>query len=172
MVNVLALDISTSIIGVCVLDFKKELLLLDHINLKKEKDLYDKTDTAVTKLKDIISKFSIENVIIEEPLKHFMAGKSSASTIITLSAFNALVSYFMFTNTKNKPIHMSAATARKACNIKVLKNGIPAKKQVFEYVRDVLLQDFNWPVKKSGSVKDFCYDMSDAYVIGLGFLNS
>ena len=39
----IGLDISTSIIGICLLDYKENLINLENINLKKIKCIFDKS---------------------------------------------------------------------------------------------------------------------------------
>ena len=93
----------------------------------------------------------------------FRSGFSSAKTLSTLSSFNGVVSYLCYRELSLKPEHISAASARKACGIKVAK-GKKAKEQVVEFLLD------NEPCfvveyTKSGNLKPKYYDIADSIVI-------
>ena len=72
----LGLDISTSCIGICLLR-ENEILLLDHLDLKKYKTLWTKSDEFRIKITEILNSFGkIDVLAIEEPLLGFSKGMS------------------------------------------------------------------------------------------------
>ena len=63
---ILGLDISTTCVGLCVLDSKGNVLLLDHIILSKIKTgLRYKAVAVKERLKDINDQFDIKHIFIE-----------------------------------------------------------------------------------------------------------
>src|SRR3990167_6648249 len=171
---IIGLDVSTSIIGISLFDLNGDLLELTHIDLHKLKNIYEKANFAREQIKKITSQYKIIKhqpniqVFIEQPLKRFMLGKSSASTITLLAGFNMLISYFVVEDFGVIPEHIDASSARKTCGIKIQKGVGTAKEQTFVQVREKLLPNRQWLKKKnSENYKDYCYDESDAYIIGL-----
>jgi len=176
----IGLDISTSIIGVCLLDYKEKLINLENINLKKIKCIFDKSLEVQNYFNELKNRYDINNKVeisIEEALQSFKRGLSSAKTLSKLTRFNGIVSYLAYTELGSKPVYISVNTARKNLQIKIDKTlDKSTKEQVFEWVRE--RENFIWPEKvlKSGPNKglvkydECCYDMSDAYVICKAYL--
>jgi len=162
MSYILGLDVSTSIIGYTIINSDQAVIEIDHIDLRKLKDLWEKADYARNRLKDIIAKHDITSTYIEESLQVFRSGFSSAHTLSTLSKFNGLMFYFTREYTGFNPISVSASSARKLCGIKI-KKGTKAKIQAFEWVTQEL--QMTWPLTRHGNVQQYCYDRSDSYVI-------
>lgn len=174
-VKYIGLDISTSIIGICLLDENGSLINLENINLKKIKGIFQKARYTEDYLVDLKNRYSIsDNIIvsIEEALQSFKNSFSSAKTITQLSRFNGIVSYMSYSIFNSEPVFINVNSARKNLQIKInKKSNLNTKQQVFEWVQHNI--NFEWPTKilKSGPNKglvkfeDSCYDMSDAYVI-------
>lgn len=174
---ILGLDVSTSITGVCLLDERIEegdvlhpRLVLDNINFKKCKSLWEKVDFARDFFKHSHDEYAWnpDVIVVEEPLLGFSKGKSSASTITTLMRFNGIVSSIVRDVFHVDPTYISSATARKLCGVKLQqtkKCGKKQKDQVFEFMCEHDLKGFVWDKKKCGSPVDASKDMTDAYVI-------
>lgn len=183
---ILGLDVSTSCVGVCVVDADKEpdtkgdnVVFMTHIDFKGCETLWDKADVVgdsfaklpsnLTFLQAVKTQSYTMDVCVEEPLMGFRTGMSSAATITTLMKFNGIVSYLARKVFQTDPIYISAAHARKECGVKVQrvsKCGVSAKEQVFEHMRKNDLQHVNWPSKKkSEKIVDWARDETDAYVI-------
>lgn len=172
---ILGLDVSTSVIGVCLYD-KEGLVKLDNIDLRKIKCFFQKCDLVNVYFTDLLIKFpDVSEVFIEDILQSFSRGMSSAKTITQLARFNGIVSFIVNKTFGIVPVYLNVNTARKLLDIKIDKNSnIEKKEQVFLWVDDHL-SGYNWPTKtlKSGPRKgetirsSVCYDMADAYVIAL-----
>jgi hypothetical protein len=176
----IGLDISTSIIGICI--FKnKAFEKLIHVDLTKEKCMFQKAKIFETEffenvLRAIDKTFitnKIDQIYIEDTLQSFARGLSSARTLMQLSRFNGIVSNIVFRMTRIKPVFINVNTARKSLDIKLDKNSVKSKKeQIVEWVNEDLC-GYNWSTKiisrgkNKGLVKfeNFCYDIADAYVI-------
>ena len=174
IVKYIGLDISTSIIGVSLLDSKGTLIDLQNINLKKIKCLFEKSNFVKEYFIRLTEHYTFEEnicVFIEEAFQSFSKGFSSARTLSQLNKFNGIVSYIIYEHFKVKPAYINVNSARKVLQIKIDKKLKNTKEQVFIWVREQV--DYKWPEKiisrgiNKGVVKfeDSCYDMSDAYVI-------
>ena len=171
---VLGLDVSTSVTGLCLLDpaisDKSGIEIIDRIEFKGGSDLWDKADKTHERLKVLkdLYKNAKWQVALEEPLLGFQKGMSSATTITTLMRFNGIVSYISKIIFDVKPNHISAASARKLCGIKMQRTslaGMSGKEQVFKYMSENDLNHIDWPKKKNGNPVDWSRDATDAYVI-------
>jgi hypothetical protein len=176
MSKILGLDISTSITGVAIVDSDVEIddkgshiLLLEAIEFKKCKTLWEKADVVQEYFNVLSSKFSFlpDRILVEEPLMSFRPGMSSAQTISSLIRFNGIVSFLARSVLRQEPEFVSAAHARKLCGIKLQKTGVagPQKAQVFKHMSENDLKHVVWPLKKSGKIVDWASDATDAYVI-------
>lgn len=168
----LGLDISTSIVGLSIF-IDNKFKLVDYVDLRKIKCIFDKAEAFEKKFKTISESYNINEVFIEDTLQSFARGLSSAKTLMQLSRFNGIVSNIVYRNTEIKPVYINVNTARKQLNIVIDKNSDKDKKlQVLEWV-DSDLGNYKWPTKvisrgvNKGRVKyeNYCYDMADAYVI-------
>ena len=176
-VKYIGLDISTSIIGVCFLDSNSELINLENINLKKLKCIFNKSESTKNHFLEYSKKYIFEEkviVFIEEAFQSFSSGFSSARTLSQLNRFNGIVSYLSNQIFSTIPIYINVNSARKNLQIKINKKlNLSTKEQVFQWVKNNIEIDFDWPEKvvsrgkNKGLVKfdESCYDMSDAYVI-------
>ncbi len=172
---ILGLDVSTSIVGVSVVDSQIEsdelgshILLLDRIEFKKCKTMFEKADVVDAYLVFVKTHFSdIDRIVLEEALIAFRPGMSSAQTISTLMRFNGICSYIARNIFEKEPEYIGSAHARKLCGIKLQRTAIggPQKEQVFSYFKDHDLKHVVWPLKKSGKHEEWSRDATDAYCI-------
>ena len=179
MAFILGLDVSTSCTGWCILDDDGKFIDLGSIKLSVYKSPYKKASVVRTALGELLIKYDIKNIYIEENLQAFRPGFSSAKTLSTLARFNGIVSLLCFETFNLEPEHLNVNAARKTLGIKLIRKkygGKPTKEQVFEWVSDQIENDYSgyqWPIKtlKSGRRKgemildSSSYDMADAYVI-------
>ena len=166
---ILGIDISSSITGYTVLDENGKIVVCDCIRLESCKDFFSKAVKAKQAIEKIKKQYNITKVFIEEPLLSFKMGFSSASTITTLSRFNGVLSWICYETFEFQPEYFSAATARKACGIKVPK-GEKAKEVVFKFVLDTTPEFVvQWTPK--GNPTSGTYDRCDSFIIAkAGFL--
>lgn len=169
----LGFDISTSIIGITLFK-KRKFYKFFNIDLRKTKCMFEKSSRVEKLLLEIKSEVcNVNKVYIEDILQSFSRGMSSSKTITQLARFNGIVSFLIFKIFSLTPEYINVNTARKTLGIKIDKNSSKDKKlQVLEWV-DKDLGGYNWPEKiisrgpNKGLVKfeNFCYDISDSYVI-------
>lgn len=163
---VCGLDISTSTVGYTILDHGFTIVKMSHISPNKNETFWQKLDTVISVLSNECR--GIDKLYIEEPVLGFSQGMSSAHTIMTLAKFNYVIAYDLRRQLNVDPIHITAAEARKICGCKLKRKslcGKTHKEQVAELMLATHLKDLQFPLKKSGNLKDFVYDEIDSYVI-------
>lgn len=175
LIVILGLDISTSCVGVCLLNDDGTKRLLDGIEFRGCDTLFEKADVVAAYFTNLRAQSPLlDRIVVEEALLGFRAGMSSATTITTLIRFNGIVSFITREMWGRVPEYLSAAHARKLCGIKLQRTGIagPQKEQVFRYFADHDLQGYPWPIKKNGKEIEWSRDATDAYCIAkAGLIN-
>ena len=161
---ILALDISTSITGVTILEKDGTLVYNDAWDTRKYKNFFEKVKHVEKNLNQLCrERKGIQRVFIEQSLQSFRSGFSSAKTLSTLARFNGVVSWLVYRILQNEPQYIAATSARKACGITVPR-GQKGKQVVLNYVLDNVPQISVLYTKKN-NVKPECYDKADSWVI-------
>lgn len=160
----LGLDISTSVIGYCLLDSSDNVVFCDHIDFKNHKDIYDRLETFKTFIHYVKSNFDINTVNIEDSFQAFAPGKSSASTIKKLNSFNGCCGWIIYEELKIKPNKVPVSSARKKLDIKAVK-GESGKDAVMRWMLEKQGTWFVPALNSKGNYHDWNYDRADAYVI-------
>jgi len=175
---VLGVDVSTSITGFAIVA-DGEIVFYDSIDLRKHKNVFDKTIAIKEKILDLYemyqldneesrvrfgnSEYPIEHIYVEQPFTFFNSGGSSAKTMATLQKFNGIVSWLLFETFEIRPEYIGATAARKEAGIKVPR-GQKAKQVVIEH----LLKHepaFKIEYTKHGNPKPESYDRADAIIV-------
>ena len=160
---ILGLDISTSIIGVCVYDDKKEeIVKTDYIDLRKVSGFLHKAQAVEDYINQNLKDQKIDYIFIEEALMFFRRGGSTAKTMSVLQRFNGVVSWLCFKALQIEPRYITPISARSRCGIKVPR-GKKAKEVVMEHF--IESKEFEIEYTRYGNVQKYCYDIADAVVI-------
>jgi hypothetical protein len=180
----IGLDISTSITGYTILDLNGNLVEMGHFELKKIKgDFWDKVDAMKNHIRDLGKRHELSHVFIEEPLSKFSRGKSSSATISLLMRFNGIISYIIHEYLGLTPAYFSPSGARKLCGLTMRSKAAcrkakipwkPQKEQAFDQMNEQAPFNgvYDWPLKRTGRLKDYCYDEMDSFIIAkAGFLD-
>lgn len=168
---VLGLDVSTSNTGVALLDAGNgSIALLDHIDFKGCETFWQKCDKLKDSFESLGSKYMVTSFYIEEPMKRFAEGFSSAEVISMLQRFNGIACYLARDVWRVDPDYLNVSSARKLCGIKVTTKakagGKNVKQQVFDHMAANDLKHITWPLKqRSTNIVDWAGDVTDAYVI-------
>ena len=114
-IMILGLDISTSITGYTILDDEGSVIEIGHIDLRKQKDFFDKARACQERFQELDrqSKSWIKKIYIEQSLQSFRSGFSSAQTLSLLSRFNGVLSWICSEIFDTDPEYLAAASARK-----------------------------------------------------------
>lgn len=174
----LGLDISTSVVGVCLIDENEQAIVFDAVKLTSTtlNSMWDKADRGIEEIKKLVGDKKVERIYVEANAKMFSTGFSSADTLFTLAKFNGLISYLSHKAFKAEVVDVNVTSARKAVGFKNAKvDKRPVKEKVFDYVQ-ALHPELPWKrhVAKTGKsqgqevynteMKDAC----DAWVICVG----
>ena len=167
----LGLDISTSKIGLCIMDYKFKLLETKLIKLNTKDSLEDRClllEGAILALQS--QEYSIADVYIESAFIAFAGGKTSAITMSKLQRFNGMVCYMLRKTIGMEAVSFSPAKARGLVGLKI-KRGDNTKLKVIEYVEKAYPNDFTYVLTRHGNPKPGTDDRADAIVIAWAGLN-
>lgn len=177
---VLGLDVSTAVVGWTVLPVGCPNLTYPlargHWNLTKIKGLWSKLDVVRAQLRAMSSTIAsggdvVTALYVEEPLKKFRRGGSSANTMSLLARMNAVTSFLAREEFSVEPLYIDATEARRAIGVTLLSRkksgGVGQKEQTFSFLCSNVFASEVWPLKRSGAPKDTCLDECDAYVIAM-----
>ncbi len=166
----LGLDVSTSMIGVCLFKNHK-FFSMDKIEVGKDKEFFLKAVRVEEYIKKLSEDYEITELYIEDIFQSFSRGLSSAKTISQLARFNGIVSYIAFRHTGLIPVYLNVNKCRKTLNIKIDKTE-DKKLQVIKWVeKDLAGFKFETYVLSRGKNKGntvYCKwvnDKADAYVV-------
>jgi Holliday junction resolvasome RuvABC endonuclease subunit len=163
---ILGLDVSTSITGYTILDYEGKTIRCsawDMRNKNKFTDHFAKAQYIKDEILSIKAQIPITKVFIEQPFMFFNSGGSSAKTMATLQRFNGIVSWICYEVFGTSPSYLTAAQARKMCDIKIPR-GQKAKKIVMQWVIDNE-EDFTVEYTPKGNPKPQYFDMADSLVL-------
>tara|TARA_Y100000593_G_C4272464_1_gene318121 strand:+ start:460 stop:1017 length:558 start_codon:yes stop_codon:yes gene_type:complete len=162
---ILGLDISTSKIGIALVDDEKVLLHSNLIKFKrKDLSLEEKTEHFMIVMDKYKSKGNIKYVYVEQPFIAFSGGKTTAHTMAKLQRFNGMCCYGLYCLYGSPPTLIQANKARGLCGIKI-KRGEKAKGKVIEWATQTYPNDFTYDLTRHGNPKPGTDDMADAVVI-------
>lgn len=165
---ILGLDISTSVIGWCIMNENEKVLDIGHLEFnKKQKNLYKKLDVFRELLLELRTKYCIYfKIYVESPL----FGSNNQNVVNLLQRWNGMCCVELYRVLKSEPVLIPNSTALKAIGIKIPKGvkGLDRKKFILQYVQNLgIIAEDKWALKKTGNPKDFCYDQADAYVVAM-----
>ena len=166
---ILGLDISTTMIGVAVID--EEASRVIHStgwDLSKIDSVYTKYETVGAELHELRINYDITDVFIETALKRFIPGKSRTDTLIKLAKFNGVISWLCFETWGKEPTFINVNTARSLYGLSFPRStkGPQRKKMVIEAVIEKEKTDFSYEMARGGkNYKRGTDDKADAIVI-------
>lgn len=147
---------------------------MGYIPMDSETSLIQKSLVLRKGLSELLAKHEITHVFVEEDLKKFTKGKSSAGVLQKLSRFNGMAMLTIFQLTSQEPSHLNVNNARRSvgCIIDPKDKRLTTKEKVMRWVNSAL-PEYPWPVKvvlrgkkKGEQVRvPQTHDMADAYVI-------
>jgi Holliday junction resolvasome RuvABC endonuclease subunit len=162
---ILGIDISTSVIGYTIINDRGKLEKIGYLNIGALGDLFDKARFIKNEFSNMLSKYKITHIFIEDISKKFSKGFSSAQIITLLAKFNGIVSNILFEITNVKPTYLMPSSARKTAYNRSFQKGIDIKKEVFNEV--MKLEKLSWPTNEKGSLIKCAFDACDSYTLAL-----
>jgi Holliday junction resolvasome RuvABC endonuclease subunit len=166
MTRVLGLDISSTCIGICVLeiiDGEIKFVSAEYLKPIKKGSIIDRIVDTRNKIKDIIERVNPDHIVIEEIIQ-FMKGQSTAKTIITLTTFNRMICLLAYDCLKKNPELFNVMSIRHGLK---LENILPKKEDMPELVAKHLSITFPYELNKKGNIKVENYDMADGVAVAL-----
>lgn len=167
----LGLDVSTSRIGISIIDYQSNLLKCEFIKMNSKDALEDRCLILENYIKgincyDSISGkgYCIEEVFIESPFMMFSGGKTTAMTMAKLQRFNGMVCYMVRKALGINPVPIAANKARGLVGLKI-KRGEDTKRKVIEWVQAQYPNNFIVEHTRYGNPKPGTDDMADSVVI-------
>lgn len=165
---ILGLDISTTIVGVALIDTNGNLIVSEHWDITKQDTLFEKAEMIGSLLWALKNEHNISHVFIETALKKFIPGRSRADTLIKLAKFNGIVSWLSFDTFNQTPVFINVNTARTLYGLSFPRGtkGPQRKKMVVEAVNDKEKSAFRYEMARGGkNYKKGTDDRADAVVI-------
>jgi RNase H-fold protein (predicted Holliday junction resolvase) len=166
---ILGVDVSTSKIGIALLDKDKKIVVSEVIKMKPENTLEERAILFENKLLKLKKYYFITDVFIEEPFIAFGGGKTTAQTMAKLQRFNGMCSYIAYKVFEDShPEMVNVRTARNKLGIKIPK-GVKdkdAKKVIIEWVQE-RFESFKYEETAHGNPLPGTDDRADAVVIAL-----
>lgn len=181
---ILGLDASTVEVGYCIWDKEtNNLIKLDHLSMPEGLTLLAKVVYFKKWLVPLLAEYpQVNEMVIEEAFKK-MASRTSSDVLQMLAAINFSYQFVCFeAGLQTSTILVQRARFNAFESFKPVDKaragGKDHKEQMFEYVFELLGKEY-FPTKilKSGPNKGkevpekFCSDISDAFVVTVGFLN-
>jgi Holliday junction resolvasome RuvABC endonuclease subunit len=176
--KILSLDVSSNTVGWALLEVSQSTVcLLDYGHLKPISKI--KTDKAghgftfrlnyaYDQLLKLYKTHQPDTVLIEDYVRKFSEGRSSANTIIVLSTFNEVAALACFHALGFEASRLPVTTIRKNIKNKYL-TAVKEKESVLEFV-DKTFDVFKVKYNKLNNIKKECYDEADAIVAGIAYL--
>ena len=165
---IIGLDISTSRLGIALLDSSGNLILSEDWNLEPLEGLFAKAELVGSHLWQLRNSHDIKNVFIESALKKFIPGRSRADTLIKLAKFNGIVSWMCYDSFGVEPTYLNVNTARSLYGLSFPRGtkGPKRKKMVIEAVIEKEKTSFKYEMARGGkNFKKGTDDRADAIVI-------
>tara|TARA_R110002126_G_scaffold46858_2_gene131614 strand:+ start:3064 stop:3639 length:576 start_codon:yes stop_codon:yes gene_type:complete len=165
---ILGLDISTTMVGVAIIDDSGKLVKSDAWDISKTETLFSKAEFIGAEIYGLRSEYAISHIFIETALKKFLPGRSRADTIIKLAKFNGIVSWLCFDTFDQTPTFINVNTARTLYGLSFPRGtkGPQRKKMVIESVIDKEKNAFLYEMARGGkNYKRGTDDKADAIVI-------
>ena len=166
---ILGLDISTSVVGVAIVDPEtKDLIVSEHIDLTKIDSVFSKAELVGSELWQIGNNHYIKNLFVETALMRFIPGRSRADTIVKLAKFNGIVSWMCYDTFGLQPTYLNVNTARSLYGLSFPRGtkGPKRKKMVIEAVIEKEKTAFKYEMARGGkNYKKGTDDRADAIVI-------
>ena len=170
MKSILGLDISSSTIGFSILEYDDSQIILKeygHIKPPKKEgqSLSFRANEAMKILEDFFKKKSPEAVASENYATRFSQGRSTANTIIVLSVFNEITSISCMRALNIEPTKYAVISIRSKLS-KFSGSPISSKEECFDFITKYFTS-FKIRFKKTGKIKDECFDEADAIAVAL-----
>ena len=142
--NTLGLDISSSKVGVALIDDNR-IIVSETIKFKPNWPLEKRAIEFEKRMRQIEKHYVIYEVYVEQPAMMFKGGKTTAHTMATLQRFNGMCCYALYKVFDIMPNMVNPRSARAKLNIKTPRR-VPTKEVkrcIIEHVEEILRASSN-----------------------------
>jgi Holliday junction resolvasome RuvABC endonuclease subunit len=170
--TILGFDVSSTTIGWCALNWDEStnaitFVKADYFKPIKDGSIVERILNTRNKIKDVIAATQPDYIGIEDIIQ-FMAGKSTAQTIIMLTTFNRMTCLTAYDYLNKEPALFNVMSIRHG--LKIGKD-LPKKEDIPELVAQHLGITFPYERstkgKNKGKIKIESYDMADGVAVAL-----
>ncbi len=163
----IGLDISSSKVGIAVLDSDDNIKVSEVLKFKTNMALEERADIFAQRMRQLEKHYVPIAIYIEQPALMFKGGKTTAQTMAKLQRFNGMCSYIVHDIFELTPVLINPRSARRVLGIKIAK-GANTKKTIIEWVKQEYEKDFKFKITRHGNPQPGTDDRADAIVTALG----
>lgn len=167
MKRILGFDVSSTTIGYCVLEITDgndiQFILCNYVKPLKKGSIIERVAHTRDVIQSIIDQVKPDYIAIED-IVQFMAGASTAKTIITLTTFNRMIGLLSHDYLKKPPALYSVMSIRHGLKTDKI---FPKKEEIPDLVAKHLKIKFPYLFNKKGKIKVESYDMADGVAVAL-----
>ena len=165
--EIIGLDISSSKIGIAVLDRDKNIKVSEVIKLKSSMTLEERAEIFASRMRELEKHYVPYSIYVEQPATMFKGGKTTAQTMAKLQRFNGMCCYIAYKIFQIQPTMVNPRSARRILNIKIAR-GENAKHKIVNWVKAEYEEQFQYTITRHGNPKPGTDDRADAIVVALG----
>ena len=165
----IGLDISSSKVGVAVIDADHNIKVSEVIKFKTSLSLEERAEIFAKKMAHLEKHYVAISVYIESPALMFKGGKTTAQTMAKLQRFNGMCSYIAYKIFDVMPTMVNASSARRALEIKIPR-GQNSKRIIIDWVKAEYDKEFEYKITRHGNPQPGTDDLADAIITALGGL--
>jgi RNase H-fold protein (predicted Holliday junction resolvase) len=165
----LGLDISSSKIGIALLDSEKKIIISDVLKFKTSQSLEERAAHFEKRMREIDKHHVVYDVFVEQPAIMFRGGKTTAFTMATLQRFNGMCCYVLSQIFETESTLINPNSARSALGIKTPRK-VPSKekkKVIIDSMAQRFGEKFQYNLTRQGNPQPGTDDRADALVIAL-----
>ena len=166
--KILGLDISSSKIGIALLD-EENILISDVLKFKSNQTLEERAAQFERRMREIDTHHVVFDVYVEQPAIMFRGGKTTAFTMATLQRFNGMCCYILSQIFDMEAALINPNSARSILGIKVPRK-VPSKekkKAIIENISERFGDQFQYDLTRQGNPQPGTDDRADALVVAL-----
>lgn len=166
--TILGFDVSSTTIGYCVLTWDDttndiKFVMANYLKPIKKGTIIERIVDTRNKIQKIIVAAKPDYIAIEDIIQ-FMAGKSTAKTIIMLTTFNRMIGLTAYDYLGKAPAFYNIMTIRHGLK---LSKDLPKKEDMPALVAQHLGITFPYEYNKLGNIKEESMDKADGIAVAL-----
>lgn len=166
--KILGLDISSSKIGIALLD-GEDIIVSEVLKFKPKISLEERAEIFEQRMRQINEQHVVYDVFVEQPALMFRGGKTTAQTMAILQRFNGMCCYVVNIVFEMEAELINPNSARSTLGIKVPRK-IPnkaKKKFIIDIMSERFGEQFQYNMTRQGNPQPGTDDRADALVVAL-----